>query len=66
MLNIAKIYDAAKFLNKVARKTELILSKTMLKKRIEAISNRYQTNNASLSVISLPNTPVIPAIRMEI
>lgn len=30
MLNIAKIYDAAKVLNKVARKTELILSKTII------------------------------------
>lgn len=30
MLNIAKIYDAAKELNKVARKTDLILSKTLL------------------------------------
>lgn len=29
MLNIAKIYDAAKVLNQVARKTELILSKTI-------------------------------------
>ena len=30
MLNIAKIYDAAKVLGKVARKTDLILSKTLL------------------------------------
>lgn len=30
MLNIAKIYDAAKVLSKVARKTDLILSKTLL------------------------------------
>ena len=30
MLNIAKIYDAAKVLNKVARKTDLILSKTLI------------------------------------
>ena len=29
MLNIAKIYDAAKVLSKVARKTDLILSKTL-------------------------------------
>lgn len=30
MLNIAKIYDAAKVLSKIARKTDLILSKTIL------------------------------------
>ena len=30
MLNIAKIYDASKILSEVARKTDLILSKTLL------------------------------------
>ena len=30
MLNIAKIYDASKVLSEVARKTDLILSKTLL------------------------------------
>ena len=30
VLNIAKIYDAAKVLSQIARKTDLILSKTML------------------------------------